>query len=195
MEKKHSKVLSSLVLSGAVMVMAPQAFSQTGGSAGSDRPTSGSSGMHSGSSSQSSTQGASSRMSKENVKQVQAALKSKGMDPGPEDGVLGAKTQQAIREFQKSNNLSVTGRIDDKTASALGVDVASSGSGMGSSRGTSATSPSSGMSGSGSPSAGAGKGTGSVGDTGTKAGSGKRTGAAPDGSPAGKAELGEGNPK
>jgi peptidoglycan hydrolase-like protein with peptidoglycan-binding domain len=80
-------------------------------------------------------------MSKEDVKQVQAALKSKGMDPGPEDGVLGAKTQTAIREFQKSNNLSVTGRIDDKTASALGVDIASSGSSTGgSSSGTSGAS-------------------------------------------------------
>jgi peptidoglycan hydrolase-like protein with peptidoglycan-binding domain len=78
-------------------------------------------------------------MSKENVKQVQAALKSKGMDPGPEDGVMGPKTQAALREFQKSNNLQVTGRLDDKTASALGVE---SGSGMGSSSGRS-TSPSS----------------------------------------------------
>jgi len=76
------------------------------------------------------------RMSKDKVKEVQAALKSKGMDPGPEDGVMGQKTQAALREFQKSNNLQVTGRIDEKTADALGVDIAgagSSSSGMGSS--------------------------------------------------------------
>ena len=67
-------------------------------------------------------------MSKDKVKEVQAALKNKGMDPGPEDGVLGPKTQSALREFQKSNSLQATGRIDEKTASALGVNVATSGS-------------------------------------------------------------------
>jgi hypothetical protein len=65
--------------------------------------------------------------SKDKVKEIQEALKDKGFDPGAADGVIGPETNQAIREFQKSNNLQVTGRIDEKTAGALGVD----GSGMG----------------------------------------------------------------
>jgi peptidoglycan hydrolase-like protein with peptidoglycan-binding domain len=82
------------------------------------------------------------RLSKDQVKQIQEALKDKGQDPGQADGIMGPKTQQALRQFQKSQNLQVTGRVDQQTASALGVDVssaagsgaASSGSGMGSSR-------------------------------------------------------------
>ena len=183
MKKTHSMVLSSLVLSGAVLVMAPQALSQTGGSSGSgstqksdpsargsstERGTAGSSSSdmqtqrEPGSSPQRSARAG--HMSKENVKQVQAALKSKGMDPGPEDGVMGPKTQAALREFQKSNNLQVTGRLDDKTASALGVE---SGSGMGSSSGRSTSqSPSSGRESS------SGTGTSSSGSSPTDAKSG-----------------------
>jgi peptidoglycan hydrolase-like protein with peptidoglycan-binding domain len=79
-------------------------------------------------------------MSNDKVKAIQEALKSKGFDPGTADGVIGPKTSQAIRDFQKSENLQVTGRIDDKTAKALGVDAGMSGS----------TSPSMGRSPSGS---------------------------------------------
>jgi peptidoglycan hydrolase-like protein with peptidoglycan-binding domain len=167
------KVLSSLVLSGAVLVMAPQAWSQAGGAAGSgsrgasesgsgsqvQRPSdSGVSGQQRGTSSELQSERGSGmqsqrgmgqrsaagqqRLSKDQVKQIQEALKDKGQDPGQADGIMGPKTQQALRQFQKSQNLQVTGRVDQQTASALGVDVsgaagsgaASSGSGMGSSR-------------------------------------------------------------
>ena len=63
------------------------------------------------------------KWSKDKVKAIQEALKTKGFDPGEPDGVLGPKTGQALRDFQKSQNLQVTGRIDNKTASALGVDA------------------------------------------------------------------------
>jgi peptidoglycan hydrolase-like protein with peptidoglycan-binding domain len=62
--------------------------------------------------------------SNDKVKQVQEALKQKGFDPGMPDGAMGPKTTQALREFQKSQNLQVTGRVDEKTASALGVESA-----------------------------------------------------------------------
>ena len=75
---------------------------------------------------QSSARGMSGQ-SNENVKQVQEALKTKGHDPGAPDGVMGPKTQQALRAFQKQNGLQATGRLDDKTASALGVDASGSG--------------------------------------------------------------------
>jgi peptidoglycan hydrolase-like protein with peptidoglycan-binding domain len=75
--------------------------------------------------------------SKDKVKEVQEALKGNGFDPGTADGVIGPKTNQAIRDFQKSKNLQATGRIDERTASALGVDTMSKTGGR-----SSSTSPS-----------------------------------------------------
>lgn len=57
------------------------------------------------------------------IQDVQAALKNKGFDPGPLDGVMGTKTRTAIREFQESNSLQPTGMLDEKTQEALGVKV------------------------------------------------------------------------
>ncbi len=123
----------------------------------------------------------SGHMSKDKVKEVQAALKSKGMDPGPEDGVMGPKTQAALREFQKSNSLQATGRIDEKTASALGIDVASSSSsGSSSGMGSSSSGSSTGSRGSAKDSSGIGSGSGSSsssgsGSTSSNAGADKET--------------------
>jgi peptidoglycan hydrolase-like protein with peptidoglycan-binding domain len=58
----------------------------------------------------------------DDVKEAQQALKRQGFDPGPADGVMGAKTQQALHDFQKSKNLKTTGRLDDETAAALGIN-------------------------------------------------------------------------
>jgi hypothetical protein len=57
----------------------------------------------------------------EQVKGLQQALQGKGLDPGPIDGVMGPKTQAAIRAFQKDQNLPQTGRMDDQTAAKLGI--------------------------------------------------------------------------
>ena len=107
----------------------PSSSQDKGGSAA------GSSGSGSGSqmdrAERSSASGSSARgmsgQSSENIKQVQEALKNKGHDPGPADGVMGPKTQQALRAFQKDSGMQATGRLDDKTASALGVDASGSG--------------------------------------------------------------------
>jgi len=40
---------------------------------------------------------------------------------------MDAKTQQALRDFQKANDLPVTGTLDEKTAAKLGVDRSSTG--------------------------------------------------------------------
>lgn len=61
---------------------------------------------------------------RDQVKQVQEALKDKGHDPGPIDGVMGPKTQDALRAFQKDQNLPSTGRMDTQTLGALGVSGA-----------------------------------------------------------------------
>ncbi|RPJ54123.1 MAG: hypothetical protein EHM23_29590 [Acidobacteria bacterium] len=61
------------------------------------------------------------RYSREEIMQVQTALKNKGFDPGPADGVMGKKTKTALREFQKQNNLTEVGAINNDTLKALGV--------------------------------------------------------------------------
>lgn len=55
------------------------------------------------------------------VKKVQETLRDKGYDPGPIDGVLGAQTRGAISQYQKAENLPVTGHLDAQTAGKLGV--------------------------------------------------------------------------
>ena len=70
-----------------------------------------------------------------NIKEVQQALKDKGYDPGPVDGVMGAKTKDAIKSFQSASNLPATGSLNAQTADKLGVQ--SSGASSGSSAGSS----------------------------------------------------------
>jgi peptidoglycan hydrolase-like protein with peptidoglycan-binding domain len=55
------------------------------------------------------------------VRQMQQRLKSRGFDAGPADGRMGASTRAAIREFQRSENLPVSGRPDRETLSTLGI--------------------------------------------------------------------------
>jgi peptidoglycan hydrolase-like protein with peptidoglycan-binding domain len=55
------------------------------------------------------------------VKKVQQSLGDKGFNPGPADGRLGPQTREGIRQYQKSENLAVTGRLDSETAGKLGV--------------------------------------------------------------------------
>lgn len=54
------------------------------------------------------------------VKQVQRELKRKGYDPGPIDGVLGIKTQTALKQFQVDNNLPV-GNLNIPTLNKMGI--------------------------------------------------------------------------
>src|SRR5262249_6599562 len=55
------------------------------------------------------------------VRNAQAALRAKGIDPGPIDGILGDKTAAALKQFQKSAGLPQTGKIDDETKEKLGL--------------------------------------------------------------------------
>lgn len=48
-------------------------------------------------------------------KQIQIALKNAGYNPGKIDGKIGRQTKDAIRVFQKANNLALTGKINDET--------------------------------------------------------------------------------
>jgi len=56
------------------------------------------------------------------VREVQRVLQQKGYYSGPIDGIVGPKTRSGVREFQRDEELPVTGKVDAKTAERLGVD-------------------------------------------------------------------------
>lgn len=55
------------------------------------------------------------------VRAVQEVLKDRGMYEGEVDGIMGPKTQAALRAFQKKEGLQETGRLDQQTMGRLGV--------------------------------------------------------------------------
>ena len=55
------------------------------------------------------------------VRQVQHYLAKLGYDPGPADGVAGARTLSAVREFQKRLDISTTGEISEELLMLLKV--------------------------------------------------------------------------
>jgi peptidoglycan hydrolase-like protein with peptidoglycan-binding domain len=63
----------------------------------------------------------------ETVRGVQQALKDKGLDPGPVDGVNGPATRAALKKYQAQQNLTADGRLGPKTLDSLGVKQASPG--------------------------------------------------------------------
>lgn len=64
--------------------------------------------------------------SPEQVRQVQQALKDKGKDPGPIDGVMGPQTKSALKDYQQDEGLKATGQLDTATLAKLGVSDSSS---------------------------------------------------------------------
>jgi peptidoglycan hydrolase-like protein with peptidoglycan-binding domain len=68
--------------------------------------------------------------SQDEIRQAQQALKDKGFDPGPVDGVDGPQTHAALREYQKKQNLTPDGRMGPQTLDALGVKRGSAGTNM-----------------------------------------------------------------
>jgi hypothetical protein len=54
---------------------------------------------------------------------VQSRLSALGYYKGGIDGSFGPQTEQAVSNFQAENGLSVTGRIDLKTLSSLGITL------------------------------------------------------------------------
>src|ERR1035437_6270683 len=61
------------------------------------------------------------------TKKVQETLRDKGFYTGPVDGIMGHQTRAAIRQYQQSENLPVTGHLDGDTAGKLGVGPGSVG--------------------------------------------------------------------
>ncbi len=48
------------------------------------------------------------------IRAVQTQLNELGFDSGPADGLYGPKTKSAIKEFQRSEDLDVDGKISDE---------------------------------------------------------------------------------
>ena len=59
------------------------------------------------------------RKGSDDVRQAQQALMDKGINPGPIDGKMGPQTKGALSEYQKKENLKVTGRLDRETKAKL----------------------------------------------------------------------------
>jgi len=57
----------------------------------------------------------------ETVRRAQQILKSEGYDPGPINGVLGPKTEEALVQYQQKHGIEATGWLDRWTRAKLGV--------------------------------------------------------------------------
>jgi len=58
------------------------------------------------------------------VSSMQQALKDKGVDPGPVDGINGPLTKAALKKYQDQQNLNEDGKLGPKTMDALGIKPA-----------------------------------------------------------------------
>ncbi|MEL6753613.1 MAG: peptidoglycan-binding domain-containing protein [Pseudomonadota bacterium] len=56
------------------------------------------------------------------IRRIQAELAVKGFNPGPVDGVMGPRTERALRTFQRDQGL-VEGLLTVETLSRLGISV------------------------------------------------------------------------
>ncbi len=57
------------------------------------------------------------------VRKMQSILRDQGFNTGPADGIYGPLTKQAIRNFQESKGLTVTGKPDKETLQSLAPDA------------------------------------------------------------------------
>lgn len=60
-------------------------------------------------------------LSRDQVEALQAALNERGHDAGPEDGILGSGTRNALRDFQDKAGLRADGYPDPESLERLGV--------------------------------------------------------------------------
>lgn len=66
-------------------------------------------------------------MDPQTIRQVQQALQDKGQNVGDVDGIMGPRTQAALRQYQESQGMPATGRVDRQTVSSLGLSRAAAG--------------------------------------------------------------------
>lgn len=61
------------------------------------------------------------------VRQLQDQLLLRGYSPGPIDGVLGGQTRAALRDFQKTEGMPITGDLTEQTRMMLGIGPTNAG--------------------------------------------------------------------
>jgi peptidoglycan hydrolase-like protein with peptidoglycan-binding domain len=61
-------------------------------------------------------------LSSNQVEQIQQSLDDKGFKSGQVDGKWGPHTMSALKDFQKSQNISSMGNLDSQTIAALGLN-------------------------------------------------------------------------
>jgi peptidoglycan hydrolase-like protein with peptidoglycan-binding domain len=129
---KIRKRFFSLTVLLASLALAPfPLWSQIGSEAGKAQKQTGAGGAEQGqkriqAGGQSSSSSSAKVTTSDDIKKLQQALKAKGQDPGPINGVMGAETQAALRAFQTKQDLNATGTLDAQTRSALGLGAGGS---------------------------------------------------------------------
>ena len=68
------------------------------------------------------------------IKTIQRKLKNWGYYTGNVDGIFGYKTEQAVKYFQRTNGLTVDGKVGNQTLKALGMSASNQGSNSSSSQ-------------------------------------------------------------
>ena len=58
---------------------------------------------------------------RDDIHKVQRRLQAAGLNPGQADGVMGPQTATALRQYQRTHSLPVTGLLDEATRMALGL--------------------------------------------------------------------------
>jgi peptidoglycan hydrolase-like protein with peptidoglycan-binding domain len=123
---------SVLALTVAGAITAGPAFAQTTAptapgdkpsSAARPQPATGTGATKSGDPMKSDAKTRAAGMSREQVKKAQQALKDKGHYDGDIDGLVGPKTRDAMKKFQKAEGIQETGRLDAETMAKLGVQA------------------------------------------------------------------------
>ena len=59
-------------------------------------------------------------LSRDGIRRVQQVLKDKGFDPGPANGVPGARMKDAVRTFQKRYGIASNGDVDNQNSPRTG---------------------------------------------------------------------------
>jgi hypothetical protein len=57
------------------------------------------------------------------IVKAQRALRDDGFYSGPLDGTMSESTREALRSFQRSKQINVTGRMDNETSRELGLQA------------------------------------------------------------------------
>jgi phage tail tape-measure protein len=70
-----------------------------------------------------STQTANASIGSPVVRSAQQALEARGYNPGAVDGMMGPSTENAVRDYQRAQGLTVNGTLDQPTLSSLGVST------------------------------------------------------------------------